>query len=169
MTCNDELTSFLDCYAHPAAIFDSSNAILYSNAPFASLTASFDDRVVPQLVAAIDLGHTHTQTTLGDDEPVRWSLTRQSRPGDHVRIIALAHNTIPLPSRDVSNEKNEMDFSWIGQPKWKAISEGGGVMGDYLRALDWSQTPLGPVRSWSSTLIAMVGLLLASPHPMTLL
>ncbi len=41
-------------------------------------------------------------------------------------------------------------------------------MADLVRAFDWSATPLGPVESWSDTLITTVNLMLASSHPMFL-
>jgi PAS domain S-box-containing protein len=46
--------------------------------------------------------------------------------------------------------------------------EGGGEMGERIRALDWSKTPLGPVSSWSQALRTMVGLLLRNQFPFLL-
>jgi PAS domain S-box-containing protein len=45
---------------------------------------------------------------------------------------------------------------------------GGGEMADLIRAFDWGKTPVGPVESWSDTLVTTVNLLLASRHPMFL-
>jgi PAS domain S-box-containing protein len=45
---------------------------------------------------------------------------------------------------------------------------GHGEMADLIRAFDWSSTPIGPVETWSDTLITTVNLLLASRHPMFL-
>jgi PAS domain S-box-containing protein len=41
-------------------------------------------------------------------------------------------------------------------------------MADLTRAFDWAKTPVGPVESWSDTLVTTVNLLLASRHPMFL-
>ena len=45
---------------------------------------------------------------------------------------------------------------------------GGGVTGALVRALDWSQTPLGPLSEWPASLRTTVGTLLNSRHPMFL-
>ena len=42
---------------------------------------------------------------------------------------------------------------------------GGGEMGERIRAFDWSQTPLGPVTTWSPSLKMMVRFLLANRFP----
>ncbi|RKS88876.1 sensor histidine kinase [Sphingosinicella microcystinivorans] len=43
--------------------------------------------------------------------------------------------------------------------------EGGGKMGDAIRAFDWSTTPLGPAKDWSPTLKSAVALVLSSRFP----
>ncbi|MBX7115503.1 MAG: response regulator [Myxococcaceae bacterium] len=45
---------------------------------------------------------------------------------------------------------------------------GSGVMGELMRAKDWSQTPLGPVPSWSPSLRTTVSLCLGSNFPFCL-
>lgn len=45
---------------------------------------------------------------------------------------------------------------------------GGGEMGKFVRAMDWSKTPLGPIESWSSGLRTTVGLVLNSNFPISL-
>jgi len=45
---------------------------------------------------------------------------------------------------------------------------GGGEMGEHIRALDWSGTPLGTPETWSVSLRMMVSLLLANRFPMLL-
>jgi hypothetical protein len=45
---------------------------------------------------------------------------------------------------------------------------GGGEMGAMIRALDWSQTPIGPIASWSPSLRMMVRFLLANRFPLLL-
>ena len=44
--------------------------------------------------------------------------------------------------------------------------EGGGSAGALMRALDWSQSPLGPPQGWPQPLRNAVGLLLNSGFPM---
>jgi two-component sensor histidine kinase len=46
--------------------------------------------------------------------------------------------------------------------------EGGGAMGDLVRAFDWASTPLGPPTRWPTSLKTMVKLLLNSSQPMFL-
>ena len=41
--------------------------------------------------------------------------------------------------------------------------QGTGAMADLIRAKDWSETPLGPLASWSDTLVAAVNIVLLSP------
>ena len=45
---------------------------------------------------------------------------------------------------------------------------GRGEMAELTREFDWTRTPLGPVETWSDTLVTTVNLLLASRHPMFL-
>ena len=45
---------------------------------------------------------------------------------------------------------------------------GDGEMADLTRGFDWSETSLGPIETWSHTLVTTVNLLLASRHPMFL-
>ncbi|RYC29625.1 response regulator [Lichenibacterium minor] len=48
----------------------------------------------------------------------------------------------------------------------RAVLRGGGVMGDRIRAFDWTTTPLGPVQSWPSPLRTLVRVSLAAKQPM---
>ena len=50
----------------------------------------------------------------------------------------------------------------------EACLAGGGEMGALMRALDWAQTPIGPVASWSPSLRMMVRFLLANRFPLLL-
>jgi PAS domain S-box-containing protein len=43
---------------------------------------------------------------------------------------------------------------------------GEGEMAELIRGFDWSGSPLGPVATWSDTLVTTVNMLLASRHPM---
>lgn len=45
---------------------------------------------------------------------------------------------------------------------------GVGEMADRTRALDWSQTPVGPITQWSDALLITVNTMLSSRHPMFL-
>jgi PAS domain S-box-containing protein len=45
---------------------------------------------------------------------------------------------------------------------------GEGEMADLIRGFDWGSGPLGPIETWSDTLITTVNMLLASRHPMFL-
>ena len=45
---------------------------------------------------------------------------------------------------------------------------GGGEMGKLIRAMDWSQTPLGPVDSWPQSLRTTVSLCVSSNFPMSM-
>ncbi|MCU0684317.1 MAG: ATP-binding protein [Polyangiaceae bacterium] len=49
-----------------------------------------------------------------------------------------------------------------GSHDWLA---GGGAMGELIRSLDWSQTPLGPVEAWPQSLRTTVSLCLSSTFP----
>src|SRR5262249_5635626 len=50
-------------------------------------------------------------------------------------------------------------------PNWLV---GDGEMGAHMRALDWEQTPLGPLESWSPTLKMMTRFLLVNRFPLLL-
>jgi PAS domain S-box-containing protein len=59
----------------------------------------------------------------------------------------------------------------IGSAQGKAansIFANGGEMGELMRSLDWSQTPVGSVQSWSQSLKSLVKTLLTSRYPMVL-
>jgi PAS domain S-box-containing protein len=45
---------------------------------------------------------------------------------------------------------------------------GDGEMAELVREFDWAKTPVGPVKTWSDTLLTTVNLILASKHPMFL-
>jgi PAS domain S-box-containing protein len=48
------------------------------------------------------------------------------------------------------------------------LINGNGEMARLIRAYDWAGTPLGPIPSWSETLVATVNLMLHSPFPTVL-
>jgi PAS domain S-box-containing protein len=55
-----------------------------------------------------------------------------------------------------------------GRAAAEAALFGGGAMGAAMRALDWSQTPLGPVQDWPQSLKTVVRLMLDSRYAMWL-
>jgi hypothetical protein len=60
------------------------------------------------------------------------------------------------------------DRSWMSDPRCAALVSGGGEMGNLLRAVDWAHTPLGPVTSWSTTQLMIIGVVLHSRFPAAL-
>ena len=68
---------------------------------------------------------------------------------------AIERQTVSPPS--ATHGERDLDFL-----------AGGGEMGALIRALDWSQTPVGPVGGWSSTLRTTVRFLLANRFPLLL-
>jgi PAS domain S-box-containing protein len=57
------------------------------------------------------------------------------------------------------NEVNRVPFNFLS---------GGGEMGELIRSIDWTKTPIGPVSKWSPALRTMVGLLLRNRFPLLL-
>jgi PAS domain S-box-containing protein len=51
------------------------------------------------------------------------------------------------------------------QPVLDSALSGGGAMGEMIRALDWSKTPLGPVEGWPQSLKTSVSICLNSRFP----
>jgi PAS domain S-box-containing protein len=58
------------------------------------------------------------------------------------------------------------DYSGNNKQTVETIFAGGGEMGARMRALDWSQTPLGAVETWEQSLITAVRLMLNSRFSM---
>lgn len=54
------------------------------------------------------------------------------------------------------------------QPTSPSRIIGEGEMADLIREFDWKSTSLGPMESWSDTLVTTVNMMLASRHPMFL-
>jgi PAS domain S-box-containing protein len=72
---------------------------------------------------------------------------------------------MPLSSR-IPDRKSRTKPSTGGAAADRII--GAGEMAGLIRGFDWSKSPLGPVDTWSNTLVTTVNLLLASRHPMFL-
>jgi PAS domain S-box-containing protein len=56
-------------------------------------------------------------------------------------------------------QKQEAGMDWLF---------GGEEMGQFIRAMDWSKTPLGAIASWSQSLRTTISILLNAPYPMFL-
>jgi PAS domain S-box-containing protein len=70
------------------------------------------------------------------------------------------------PSSQRSNRQRLTIAPGRGIPSSRIIGEG--EMAGLVRCFDWERTALGPVETWSDTLITTVNLILASRHPMFL-
>ena len=57
------------------------------------------------------------------------------------------------------------DFEETDSAQIAILINGSGEMARLIRAYDWAGTPLGPITSWSETLVATVNLMLHSPFP----
>src|SRR6202000_561238 len=53
-------------------------------------------------------------------------------------------------------------------PLQKSWLVGGGEMGELIRSMDWSKTPLGPMESWPNSLRTTVSLCLSSNFPINI-
>ncbi|WP_232536905.1 sensor histidine kinase [Cystobacter fuscus] len=72
----------------------------------------------------------------------------------------MMHRTTPpgLPSdMDIEKMSRASRMDWLS---------GGGEMGELIRSMDWSATPLGPVESWPQSLRTTVSLCLSSTFPL---
>ena len=50
-------------------------------------------------------------------------------------------------------------------PRMNTLIIGNTEMAGRIRTHDWAKTPLGPIKDWSETLLAIVNLMLHSPSP----
>ncbi len=53
----------------------------------------------------------------------------------------------------------------LNHPSLKSRIQGSGEMAELIRAKNWGSTPLGPIDTWSETLVAAVNILLFTPFP----
>ena len=58
---------------------------------------------------------------------------------------------------------------WMAQTDSRRFLEGGGALGELMRAFDWRTTSLGPIAGWPQSLKTAVGIVLRSPVPIVLL
>src|SRR5580658_5556 len=57
------------------------------------------------------------------------------------------------------------NFEETYSPQIETLINGTGEMARLIRAYDWAGTPIGPIKSWSETLLSTVNLMLHSPFP----
>ena len=57
------------------------------------------------------------------------------------------------------------DFEETSSAQIATLITGNAEMARLIRAYDWARTPLGPITSWSETLVSTVNLMLHSPFP----
>jgi PAS domain S-box-containing protein len=74
-------------------------------------------------------------------------------------------STMSLHSRTSSGKSRKAPTSRHA-PSARIIGQG--EMAELVRKFDWSKTPVGPVKTWSDTLVTTVNMMLASRHPMFL-
>lgn len=67
---------------------------------------------------------------------------------------------IEMSDSPIVPDSKEMTSSQIA-----TLITGSGEMARLIRSYDWTRTPLGPISSWSETLVATVNLMLHSPFP----
>ncbi|CAO3440288.1 ATP-binding protein [Azospirillum endophyticum] len=60
----------------------------------------------------------------------------------------------------------DTDGTGMGVRSGPDVFTGGGEMGERMRAMDWSTTPLGPAEHWPQSLRTVVNLMLTSSFPM---
>jgi PAS domain S-box-containing protein len=75
---------------------------------------------------------------------------------------------IPAKIKVNNRKRGRADEKQLLATTNKPILVGGGEMGERIRSFDWSQTPLGPVESWSPALLTMVRIMLANRFPLLL-
>jgi PAS domain S-box-containing protein len=56
----------------------------------------------------------------------------------------------------------------LNAARLEGLLSGGGEMGERIRTVNWSKTPLGPIDSWSTALLTTVRILLANRFPILL-
>ena len=62
---------------------------------------------------------------------------------------------LPVAVDTIAGVTIETEQSWT-------FLAGGGEMGERIRSLDWSATPLGPVEDWPQSLRTAIGMMLPS-------
>lgn len=83
--------------------------------------------------------------------------------------ITLSKNT----SKDTSGTSSSVTLATPNNivPDWTVSDPRGGILPDHIkfvRKMDWSNTPLGPMHKWSVQFRELVNLLMRNPHPAAL-
>jgi hypothetical protein len=81
---------------------------------------------------------------------------------------SLATNTLSFyqPSTDKSATLPTPSLpSWVDEARFRSLATGIGVVGETVRTLDWSNTPLGPPETWPPELVYAFGTILHSQTP----
>jgi hypothetical protein len=133
------------------------------------------------IVLAQDNGDESTSppSNLGDSEDGRSSNGTVRRQGPSMRGTPDAASTSTFPSPPPLDYLNAAPSSyrvedtspsilrapapnqaWMADPRCAALISGGGEIGDIVRSMDWAHTPFGPVETWSTSLIMMLGVML---------
>jgi hypothetical protein len=181
----NELSSFLDAYAYPAAIVTAGD-LTFENARFAALRIAHAP-LLRTLLAAADAAAPRAETPLASAfaPPLAWILTHQrvaERGLSVVRTVLLTqhapteaeesastegststegptgaegHTRAPLAAAPIPRTLSP-DRSWQGDGRFKAIATSGGELGDLIRAYDWQHTSLGPINTWCANLVSAV-------------
>ncbi len=74
---------------------------------------------------------------------------------------------VPQPQSPDQSDALVVADSWT-RPTAEALFGGGGEMGERIRALDWSATPIGPMEHWPQSLRTALNICLNSRFPMVL-
>ncbi|MGH8518135.1 MAG: response regulator, partial [Panacagrimonas sp.] len=83
---------------------------------------------------------------------------------DAARRRGIAVTETDVHPREPATESPEARAQRIGAQ----ILAGGGEMGELMRRIDWSQTPVGPPYTWPQSLRTSLSILLAQRHPIFL-
>ena len=112
-----------------------------------------------------------TPTVDEDLQSVLWNIT--NCPCGRILALAQDNPADPLPRLDeaaslmLRKVKPNIRLPWQEQKRFSCLVKGGGEMGDRIRNHDWASHPLGKIDYWPQARVEMVGMILASPVPMT--
>jgi hypothetical protein len=88
-----------------------------------------------------------------------------NRPPPRVEVKNASAGPSILNTSSSSSSPPLIDRSWSHDPRFTTLLETTGEMSELIRNWDWASTPLGPVSSWSPTLVATYGIILHSRFP----
>jgi hypothetical protein len=67
---------------------------------------------------------------------------------------------------EAAGKSMNINVKSVVMPHSRDFLQGGGQMGQAIRAMDWSQTPLGLPENWPGALKTCLGIMLSSSQPM---